>query len=44
MYLEMTKQKDEEMVDRWQKDAKGIFIFVNYPVSFHTAVAVQRLT
>jgi hypothetical protein len=44
MYMKMEEEGDNKMADRWQKDAKGILIFVSSPIGFHTAAVVQRLT
>ena len=37
MCSEATKEGDTEMVERWQKDAKGILIFVSPRVAIHGA-------
>ena len=36
MYSKLAGEEDDEMVDRWQKDADGILIFVSPSVDFHT--------
>jgi hypothetical protein len=37
----MTKEEDDEMAERWQKDAKGIIIFVS-PLAFFTTLHMPR--
>ena len=36
MYSKLSKEEDDELVDRWQKDADGILIFVSPSVDVHT--------
>ncbi len=36
MYSKLAKENDDELVDRWQKDADGIVIFVSPSVDFRT--------
>jgi len=36
MYSKLAKEEDDELVDRWQKDAEGILIFVSPSVDIHT--------
>lgn len=35
----VAEEEDKEMVDRWQKDAKGILIFVSLRVGTHAPCA-----
>jgi len=35
MYLKMAEDEDNKMVDRWQKDADGILIFVRTYITLH---------
>ena len=35
MYSKLAGEEDDEMVDRWQKDADGILIFVSSPIDTH---------
>jgi hypothetical protein len=37
MYVKMSEEEDNKMVDRWQKDAGGILIFVSFHIRFHAA-------
>jgi hypothetical protein len=36
MYSKISKEEDDELVDRWQKDADGIIIFVSPFVDIYT--------
>jgi hypothetical protein len=36
MYTAITGKEDDEMIDRWQKNADSIVLFVSRQVSFHT--------
>ena len=36
MYSKIAKEEDDDLVDRWQKDADGILIFVSHSVDIHT--------
>ena len=36
MYSKLAGEEDDEMVDRWQKDADGILIFVSPSIDVHT--------
>ena len=36
MYHRMTKEEDNQLAERWQKDAKGIIIFVSSLITFYT--------
>jgi hypothetical protein len=36
MYSKLSKEEDDALVDRWQKDADGILIFVSPSVDIHT--------
>ena len=37
MYREITEDADTKMAERWDKDAKGIILFVSSYHTFHTA-------
>ena len=37
MYSKLAKEEDDELVDRWKKDADGILIFVSPSVDIHTS-------
>jgi hypothetical protein len=36
MYSKLAEEEDNKMVDRWQKEAEGILIFVSACVGIHT--------
>ena len=36
MYSKLAKEEDDDLVDRWQKDADGILIFVSPSVDIRT--------
>ena len=36
MYSKITKEGDDRVAERWQKDADGILIFVSLCVNIHT--------
>lgn len=36
MYSKLAEEEDNKMVDRWQKEAEGILIFVSPCVGIHT--------
>jgi hypothetical protein len=36
MYSKLAEEEDNKMVDRWQKEAEGILIFVSHSVGAHT--------
>jgi hypothetical protein len=38
IYSKTAEDEDKKMVDRWQKDADGILIFVSYCVGNHSLV------
>ena len=40
IYSEATKKEDVEMVERWQKDADGILIFVSHCLGLHAALCI----
>ena len=35
MYSKLAEEEDNKMVDRWQKEAEGILIFVSRRVGVH---------
>ena len=37
MYSTIAEEEDDKMVERWQKDAEGIIIFVRTEVGFYAA-------
>jgi hypothetical protein len=37
IYSKVAEEEDNKMVDRWQKDADGILIFVSPCISIHTS-------
>ena len=41
IYTKVTKKEDDEMVERWQKDADGILIFVSHCVGLHAALCIN---
>ena len=43
-YSKASKEADNKMVERWQKDADGILIFVSSPVDSHVALCINRNT
>jgi hypothetical protein len=36
MYSKIAEEEDNKMVERWQKDAEGMIIFVRPPVPRHS--------
>ena len=44
IYSEATKKEDDEMVERWQKDADGILIFVSHYDEIHVALSINSNT
>jgi hypothetical protein len=44
MYSKASKEADNKMVERWQKDADGILIFVSSPVDIYVALCINRNT
>jgi len=44
MYSAITAEEDDEMVERWQKNADSIIIFVSPRVSLHTTACVNRIS
>ena len=41
MYSKVAEAKDNEMVERWQKDAEGILIFVSPRTRFHALILIN---
>ena len=41
LYSEITKEEDNKMADRWQKDADGILIFVSPCLAILTAPRIN---
>jgi hypothetical protein len=41
IYSKAAEEEDNKMVERWQKDADGILIFVSLCVSIHTALGIN---
>ena len=41
IYSEATKKEDDDMVERWQKDADGILIFVSHFLGLHSALCIN---
>ena len=44
MYSNVSKDEDNKMVERWQKDADGILIFVSPCVSIRNLLCINRNT
>ena len=44
IYSKATEDEDNKMVERWQKDADGILIFVSPCVGIHIALSINRST
>ena len=42
IYSKATEDEDNKMVERWQKDADGILIFVSPCVANHTVLSINR--
>ena len=42
MYSRAAEDEDNKMVERWQKDADGIIIFVSPDVAIHTRYPCAR--
>lgn len=42
MYSKIAEEEDNKMVERWQKDAEGIIIFVCPNVFLHVVVGTDR--
>ena len=38
MYSKIAEEEDNEMAERWQKDADGLLIFVSPRVSIHSSL------
>jgi hypothetical protein len=41
MYSKVAEEEDNKMVDRWQKDADGILIFVSPCIIIHTSLRLK---
>ena len=41
MYTKAAEDEDNKMVESWQKDAKGILIFVSHCVDIHTILCIN---
>ena len=41
IYSKVAEEEDNKMVDRWQKDADGILIFVSPCISIHTSLRLK---
>jgi hypothetical protein len=41
MYSKIAKEEDNQVAERWQKDADGILIFVSHCVNFHTTTHIS---
>ena len=41
MYSKIAEEKDNRMVERWQKDADGILIFVSPRVRIHASIRIN---
>ena len=44
IYSKATEDEDNKMVERWQKDADGILIFMSPCVGIHIALPINRST
>ena len=44
MYCDAAEEEDKEMVERWQKDAEGILIFVSPHIGIHAALSINWKT
>jgi hypothetical protein len=44
IYSKTAEEEDNKMVERWQKDADGILIFVSPCVANHTVLSINRNT
>jgi hypothetical protein len=42
IYSKTAEEEDNKMVDRWQKDADGILIFVSYCVGNHIVLFINQ--
>ena len=40
-YSKIAEEKDDEMIERWQKDAEGIYIFVSPRIRFHALILIN---
>ena len=41
MYSKAAEEEDNKMVERWQKDADGILIFVSSRVGIHAVLCIN---
>jgi hypothetical protein len=41
MYCKVAEEEDNKMIERYQKEADGILIFVSPDISFHVAAFVN---
>lgn len=41
IYSKIAKEEDKDMVDRWQKDAEGILVFVSHRVEIRAALCLN---
>ena len=41
IYSKIAKEEDKDMVDRWQKDADGILVFVSPRLEIHAALCIS---
>jgi hypothetical protein len=41
MYSKFAEAEDNEMTERWQKDADGILIFVSFRVRIHKSICMN---
>ena len=41
IYSKIAKEEDKDMVERWQKDAEGILVFVSPRVEIHAALCIN---
>ena len=44
IYSKVAEEEDRKMVERWQKDADGILIFVSPRVDIHSSLCINRNT
>jgi hypothetical protein len=43
IYSKAAEEEDDKMVDRWQKDADGILIFVSSRVGMHISLCINSI-
>ena len=41
MYTKVAEDEDNKMVETWQKDAKGILIFVSHSIEIHIILCIN---